>query len=115
MVGVTSNLSRAPVGDFARDLAECIPDRRTPSVLVDCPFDLVAVRREKRSQISYFWKIHIHGNGAYLAVAKPQRKSEGRVEVVMAASQQLRMWQKFCSDPQSYKVDEITIDCLEGT
>lgn len=33
----------------------------------------------------------------------------------MAASQQLRMWQKFCSDPQSYKVDEITIDCLEGT
>ena len=78
MIGIAGDFTRAAVGDFARNLAKGIPYRRTPSIFTNGSFNLVAGMFD--SQMASTLEMDLP-RLAYLAVANPQRKSEGSVEV----------------------------------
>ena len=78
MIGIAGDFTRAAVGDFARNLAKGIPYRRTPSIFTNGSFNLVAGMFD--SQMASTLEMDLP-RLAYLAVANPQRKLEGSLEV----------------------------------
>ena len=51
MVRVARDLTGAATSDLTGDLAECVPDRRTTAIFINCAFDLVAGGRKAPEEI----------------------------------------------------------------